>query len=277
MANANNSLLEQVYNVREDDQLLSQVAHVVCVLIPRGFMAAGFGTDRQLLTIHFRGYNNKKPVWDLDFFEQLTQQEPLLAAKEKVKGVFMGNTKFLVVPDELYQQNDANEWMRRLFFIEPGEIITPYRSGNYAPVYVQAMPVNITELVKINYRKADIAPLPLHHLQAPESTGIYAHCCIIPGSAFITLFSNGRLLWHNCIPCVSGEDIAFAIKQYCQQNNMDAAAIAMHCDALAGAEFPIINELTQYFKGITTGKGETISGRWDASASLAQQLLACVS
>jgi hypothetical protein len=98
---------EQVYNVRENDALAAQVASVICVLVQRGLLIAGFSVTNELLTMQYNGYNRNRPVWELDFFEHIFANEDILAEKGKIKGVFISSDKNLVVPEELFNEEEA--------------------------------------------------------------------------------------------------------------------------------------------------------------------------
>ncbi len=111
MTAINNNTYEQVYYAHDDEGAMARVAHVICVLVRRGLMIAGFNNNKELLTIHYTGYSTNKAVWELDFFEHLFANEPLLIARDKVKGVFICSEKNLVVPGDLYDEREATRWL----------------------------------------------------------------------------------------------------------------------------------------------------------------------
>src|SRR5437868_6617970 len=88
MAKPGNNIYEQIYNIKEDASVTLGVAVVICVLVQRGLLVAGFDESKELLTMHYSGYNRSRPVWEVNFFENTFIQEPLLSDKSKVKGVF---------------------------------------------------------------------------------------------------------------------------------------------------------------------------------------------
>src|ERR1700739_1729665 len=98
---SSNNTFEQAYNAREGDDLSQKVVHVVCLLLPRAIMVAAFGATRDLLAIRYTCYGAGRRVWALDFFEHILLQEPLLAAREKVRGVFLASERNLIVPEAL--------------------------------------------------------------------------------------------------------------------------------------------------------------------------------
>ncbi len=277
MGTINYNTNEQVYNVREDDTLSSRVALVVCVLVQRGVLMAGFSITKELLTIHYKGYNKNKPVWELDFFEHVFGNEPMLLIKEKIKGVFICSDKNIIVPNELYMEEEAKNWLKHIHFVAANDIVTPYFLSDEKAYYLHAAPLNITELIKINFKHAEILPLAIYQFRNPHKLAMHMQCCLSHEQVCITLHDNGQLLWHKIFSYTSAEDIAYAINLYCKENKIDPAHLNVMCNALSTGEFDKINELTQYFPGIKAGNGRAFTNSWDAAISLANQLLACVS
>ncbi len=267
---------EQVYNLHEDESLSSQVAQVICILLQRGMLTAGFTADKELLMLHYSGYNNHKPVWELDFFEHIFLQEPLLAAKEKVKGVFVLSDKNLVIPNDLYDENEAGNWLGHVHFIEPNDVILSYSLDDDNAQYLFAVPLSITELVKINFKKAALLPFPVYCFKNTNKQGLYLQCCITGEQLCATLHNYSQLLWHRIFEYSSAEDIAFSINQLCIENHISSSDVSFNCNATSAAEYDTLNELSQYFPTIKNGSGATIHTRWDGAICLAQQLLACV-
>lgn len=267
---------EQIYNVHEDDTLSQRVALVIGVLVPRGLFLAGYSITKELLTIHYKDYAATKPVWELDFFEQLFATEPLLAVREKVKGVFVSSAKNLIVPDELYDETAAVAWLHRLHHVEQQEVVTTYALENDKATYLHAVPTNIHELIKINYRKAVVLPLCDYQFAAPQVQSLHMQCCLSGEQVTATLHNYSQLLWHRVFDYSTAEDIAYALKLLCKENYIDPAKLNITCNCLSGGAYDVINELTQYFPNLKAGNGLTIHTRWEPAISLANQLLGCV-
>ncbi|GAA4469773.1 hypothetical protein GCM10023093_29800 [Nemorincola caseinilytica] len=277
MAAANTNKNEQVYNIREDEQLLSRVALVVCVLTRRELYIAGLSITKELLTIHYYAYNANKPVWETGFFEQLFANEPLLLVREKVKGIFIASDRELIVPDELYNEAEAIRWLHRLHFIEQNDVIRSHPLENDKATYMLAVPLNIAELIKINFKKAAVLPLPAYHFGERPAQSLHLQLCFGNGQVAVTLHNYSQLLWHRYIEYTSAEDVAFAIRAHCRENYIDPAKLTITCNALSAAEYDVINELSAYFQVVKAGNGLTIHARWDPAITLANQLLECVS
>ena len=266
---------EQVYNVRENEALLPQVSSVVCVLVQRGLFIAGFNAVNELLTIQYSGYNRNRPVWELDFYEHIFSNEDILADKNKVKGVFINSDKNIIVPEELYTENDAKSWLKRVHYVEHSDAVTDYALHDEPATFVHAVPVNIAELVKIHFKSAVILPLSVYQLRNPNKRPVSMQLCLSNEQVCVSVHRGGRLQWHKVFGGSSAEDIAYQLNLYCKQNNIDTSGLYVTCTAFSAAEYDRINDLTQYFPGIVTGNG-AINGIWHPAISLSQQLLACV-
>jgi len=274
---ATNNIYEQVYNVSEDEGLMSRIAQVICVVAPRGLFVAGFGGSKELLTIHYTGYNKNRPVWALDFFEHLFANESLLAAhRDKVKGVFISSDRSLIVPDALYDEAEAKKWLKRIFFIERTDVISIKRLDVDNANYLYATPLNITELIRINFKKAATLPLCTYHFRDTQQKSLYLQCCVVNDQACVTLHNYSQLLWHRQFSFSVAEDIAYEIKHLCVENNISPGKVSMTCDAISASEFNVVSELSQYFQNIKSGDGRAIHSRWDPAIALSNQLLACV-
>jgi Protein of unknown function (DUF3822) len=277
MANVKSNIYEQIYNVSEDDSIPSRVAMVVCVLVQRGMLVAGFSINKELLTLHYTGYNKNKPVWELSFFEHMFAQEPLLAVREKVKGVFISGSKNLVVPDALYDEKEAKSWLAHIYYVEQKDVTDAYRLEEDKAWYVQAIPMAISELVRIHFKKAIVQPLAGYHFNSAAKQSLYLQCFVTAEQVCATLHNYSQLLWHRVFDYTCAEDIAFEIRQLCMENNISPSKVSLRCNAVSATEYNVINELSQYFPGLRAGNGRSISNRWDAAVYLAQQLFACVS
>ncbi len=275
MATENQNIYRQVYNANENGNLLSGLHHVTCVLLRRGLLAAGFNASNELLSIHYAWYNNDRCVWELDFFEPLFADEPLLADHDKITKIFFCSSRYLVVPEELYDRYHAEEWLKKIHFIEPVDEVQHYHQAEDKSYYLYAIPVNIKALVRINCPTAPIMPMATYQFLNSYTRGARLHCFIGDGEAVATLYHYGSLLWHRVFDYAAPEDIAYEIRLVCEEHKLNADKIALHCTTLSPTEYPVANELSQYFSELVTAGGHSINGVWSATLSLVKQLETC--
>ncbi|MDR3680259.1 MAG: DUF3822 family protein [Flavipsychrobacter sp.] len=275
----NNNLNQQVYSIHNSDQLLNQVERVICVLLPRGLLIAGFSDNGGLLLVRHSDYKSDLPVWILDFYEHQFLNEPILADTNKVTSVFIASDKSYIVPDVLYNEETASEWMKKIHFIEINESITAYPLRDDKAVLLYAWPSAIESLVNRYFGKAKFLPLAAYQLQKPKVNNATVTCCITADAVFATLYDNKTLYWHQYFHYKTAEDIAYQIKLLCTQNEIDADTLQLNCTVTSRSLGRIVSDLTQYFPELKSGI-ESIHGgeneqNWGGTLYLLQQLYAC--
>jgi len=275
MAATNNNINQQVYNAREDDSLLNDVAQVICILVQRALVIAAYDSSGTLLTSHYTDYKNNLPVWGLDFFEHQFINEPLLRDQSKVKAVFLGGDKQLIVPDELHDKTLSVDWLKKIHFVDATDVVNTWPLTDDKAQYILASPVSIVELVKIYFKRAKVQPLAIYQFADAPVDDAQINCCITNEHVYATFYNNKQLLWHQCFDYTTAEDIAYHLKLRCKESGMDAWNVMLHCTALSATAFDAVNGLSQYFSRFTIGTASVTDYRWAPAVSLLQQLYTC--
>jgi hypothetical protein len=255
---------------------MDNVVRVLCVLTQRGAWVSGYNAAGEMLTIHYNAYNKNRPVWELDFFEQLFANEPLLAVKDKVAGVFICSERNIVVPDALYEEKEAENWLRKIHFVDINDVVLSRHIVPAKVRYVMAVPVKITELININFKTAVTLPLAIYQFSDVQKGAPEVKCCITNEEACVTLYNHRQLLWHKIFSYASAQDIAYNIRHCCEENDVNVSAMKITIDTLTGAEYEISHDLSQYFLGTQKSQGKNNGIRWQPAVSLGQQLIKCV-
>jgi hypothetical protein len=274
---ANNNLNQQIYNVHSGDELQGQVSCVICVLMPRGLIVAGFSDRGDLLMIRHNNYKKSLPTWILDFYEHQFINEPLLSAPQKVVAVFVATDNGFIVPEVLYDTATAEKWMKKIHFVESNEVITVHNLREDNARYLFAWPAAIKSLVTRYFSKARIAPFPAYQFYKPYKSEASLLCCITNEQVYATLYNNRNLTWHQSFNYETAEDIAYRIKLLCQQNNIDADQMEFQCTMTSKELYDTLIDLTQYFPELKDGSGNisTSDKSWTGTIYLLQQLFAC--
>ncbi len=273
---SNNTYL-QVYNVGEEEILPAQVDVILCIFIQRGLLVAGFSPQKELLTIHYSGYGNDKLVWDLEFFDQVLRNEPLLAEPEKVRAAFVLSDKNMLVPNDLYKENHAKVWLKHVHFIEAEDVIDIFPVEQDKAMYLMAMPGMIKDLIRNNFKNVLIQPMALYQFLKPPKIGLCLQSCVSNEQVCATLHIDGNLLWHRVFDYSAAEDIVFEGKYLCKENNYFATKLTILFNGLTAAEYNTLSDYSQYYPAMKSGEGNRIHTPWDAPAALVRQLLSCVS
>jgi len=272
-----NKIYTRVYNVHGDDLVLSKIADVICVLMQRGVLICGFNDQNIPVSIHYNEYKKNLPLWILDFFEHQFINDPLLSDAEKVKAVFIGDNRNLIIPEKLYIEDEATDWLSKIHFIEQEDIVEEYPLTEENAYYLMACSTGMRELIKIYFKKAVWRPLADYQFQ--NNTGKKnenLHCCITPEQVFATLYHGGKLQWHQVFDYETAEDIAYYLLLLCKETGIDATTLAIEPVATSPVVSDTLDTLSQFFPGVTASnaKNNTV---WEPVIYLLQQLHACAS
>lgn len=271
MAIEHQNIYRQVYNVREDEQLLAGLHHVTCIFARRAVLAIGYDANNELLSLHYAGYGKERPVWELGFFEQLFHQEPLLVQHDKISNVFVLTSSEMLVPDALYNKDAAEQWFKSIHFTERNDVITHYAAAAHKAMYLYTIPHGINELIRISCHSAVVRPLAAGQL----GNAAPLQCVLTGEQACVTLQNNGKLLWHKVFDYAQAEDVAYEIKLLCKEHNINSDKITIACGSISTTEYAAVNGLSQYFGGITGSDGQYIKSLWGPTLSMVKQLEAC--
>jgi len=273
----NSAINYHAYNVHDGDTLMSQVAKVICILLPRGLTVAGFSEHGDLLMIRYGDYNRTLPTWILDFYEHRFIDEPLLSRPENVIATFVASDKYMIIPEAVYDENEAIKWLNKMFFVEGNEVLAVHRLSEDKAKYMYAYPGVMKSLVNRYFTNSKLLPLSTYQFYKPYKADTSLQCTITQEHVFATLYRNRLLHWHQVFSYNTGEDIAYQLKLMCKQLRINADAIDMQCTVAYRGLNPILNDVIQYFPNIRENDvNATANNRqWAGTISLLQQLYAC--
>lgn len=274
---ANSSSTEQIYKLHTGDNIISQIAKVIIVLMPRGISVAGFSERGDLLMIKNNEYKKTLPTWIIDFYEHQFLNEQMLSAPHKVTSVFVAGDKTLVVPEMLYKPHDSEAWLRKLHFIEANEVITTHHLREDKAYYLYSWPAAIKSLINRYFTKSKILPFATYQFYKPFKAECSMQISLTADRAFATLYKNRELHWHQVFPFKSSEDIVYQVKLAAQQFDINDMQMAMQCTVVNKTLASHITEMLQFFPGLKDGTGTVVANdrSWVSNIYLIQQLYAC--
>ncbi|MBS1777085.1 MAG: DUF3822 family protein [Bacteroidetes bacterium] len=275
---SNSTINYHTYSLHEGDTLLTQVAKVICILQPRGLTVAGFSEHGDLLMVHYGDYSQTLPTWILDFYEHRFLDEPLLFNPDNVIAVFVVSDKYLLIPDELYDEGEAVKWLNKLYFVEGNEVLSCHHLQENSSKYMFAYPGTMKSLIGRYFTRARVLPLAMYQFFKPYRSDHSIQCTITQEHAVATLYKNRSLHWHQVFEYQNGEDIAYQLKHACRQFRINPDTAELNSTvAYRGLNY-VLNDLCQYFPQTREFDQTTATNnrQWAATLSLLQQLYSCV-
>lgn len=273
----NSAINYHTYNLHEGDSLMSQVAKVVCVLLPRGLVVSGFSDHGDLLMIRYGDYNPSLPTWILDFFEHRFIDEPLLANPQNVVATFIASDKYMVIPEALFDEQAAVKWLNKIYFVEGNEVLSVQRLQEDKAKYMYAFPGTMKSLVGRYFTNSKVFPLPTYQFYKPYKSDSSLQCLITGDQVYATLYKNRNLHWHQVFAYENAEEIAYHIKLLCKQQRINSETLDLQCAVTYRGLNPVLYEIAQYFPNLrdTDGQVTAHNKQWASTIGLLQQLYAC--
>ena len=273
----NQSLSQQEYNIHPGDTLLDQVERVVCVLFPRGMIAAGFSDRGDMLMIRYSDYKKELPTWIIDFYEHQFLNEDLLAMPNKVIAVYIATDKNLIVPDGIFNESEAAIWLSKIHHIETNELVSEFYLRDAIAHYLYAWPSGVQNLITRYFQSAVILPFASYQFHKPYQSRCLLQCCITMNQVYATLYNEDELVWHQVFNYENAEDIAYHILLLCKEHNIDSNAMSFQCTITSRSLSFVLQQLNQFFPKMKDGSGnvDTTDKSWTGTIFLLQQLYAC--
>lgn len=269
-----NNIDRHQYNAHNGDDLLSQVDKVICLISQNSFVSAGFHPSGAILTVHCS--HLKTADWYTAFIAHEFLNDPLLAAPELIKQVFIAAPKHIVIPNNLLDnQQLAQEWLQRIYFCAANEQITLAPATQSAETIAYAYPKAIADLCS-EYVATEALPMSLIQLQYGATAEALVQCTLSDNTAFACIHLNKKLQWHQSFDFENTEDIVYQLAAACQQLNVPIQSLPLNINATSPTQ--IISDLAQYLPRISEKQTNTTSratAEWASTILLFQQLNTC--
>lgn len=268
---------EQIYKLNNDDNLISQIAKIVIVLMPRAVSVAGFGSRGDLLMLKNNEYKKALPQWIIDFYEHQFLNDQMLSAPHKVTSVFVAGDKNLLVPETLYKPHDAEAWLKKMHFVESNEVVNTHHLREDKAYYLYAWPSAIKSLVNRYFTKTKILPFSAYQFYKPFKAECAMQLSLTSDKVYATLYKNRELHWHQVFSYKSSEDVVYQLKHAAKEYDVDTATMNIQCTVANKNLTEHVKEMLQFFPGLKDGTGTVVSSErsWMSNIYLIQQLYAC--
>lgn len=268
---------DYTYLANTDENILSEVTTVHCVLFPKTLLVAGYNKSGRLLVAHYNRANDETPDWDTHFFEQDFINEKLLGVPQQVQAIFIGAEEYLMVPRSLYQEKEASEWLKTIFTTPPNTSIQSYYIKSLEAHYLFAFPSEIAKLLHRYFGTTKLLPATGFHFQNQMSnTATQLYLLLTQDKAISTLYKDGQLQMHHHSKYNNPEELVFTIAQLCQAHQINLEQVPIECALLRENCTEFAADLACYLPNIKWQQEPSGSATQNTHLEfLAQKLYAC--
>ncbi|MBA3828285.1 MAG: DUF3822 family protein [Taibaiella sp.] len=272
----NTANAQQVYSPAGNLNI-QQISEVICGVFSNGMLSAAFGYNKELLSIRYNGADKELGPWPLAFYQQQLAGDPFLAKRELVSNIFIGTDKYMLVPEQLYDEKSAVDWLKSIHFIEATDAINVQYFSEEKANYLYAWPAEIKTLLQDNFKNAKVMPFAAYQFRKPLKAGYTLICCITDSEVYGTMYNNKTLKWHQVFPYTTAEDISYHIKSLCKHYKVASYQLVFQCSVLAAALNPLLYDLAEYFNNVIDKSAkDPVKGEWSNAVQLVQLMQSCV-
>ena len=272
-----NHILRRQYTAHKGNDLLNQVHHVVCLVSPNGFTSAGFHPSGEVLIVNSSRLDAAR--WSASFIEYELLNDPLLAAPDMIKSIFVAATKNLIIPEALYTDDTtAQQWLQNIFYCEHDEQICVQHMDKNAVYTCFAFPELVQKIFKQYISDLSILPLNLVHFKNSVAVDHLLQCTITDGYVLATLQYNKVLQWQQMFEFQNAEDIAYKLAALCQQYGIELKDLPTSFTTTSIEQYVVLKKLYHYIPLQKIGKAgiaDIISPEWSSTIHLFQHLYGC--
>lgn len=264
--------LHPVWNYNTHEDPLTNIHTLHLILWNKGLCIAGYDIARTVLSIKVFAFEK---AWDTEQIETIFINEPLVAGPQPVTHIWIADERNFLIPDALFNQEVAPEWLQQFHFVETAESIL--YSTVQQPIMAQvAFPVNnkLGAIFNKYFQEAEVNSItaPALLVASLGTQQYYADIICLSKTLILTIFQNGQLVSHQVSTYDSAEDIVYKIGAVTAAQAPAAKEVAIHLSGHATGITEMGKELNNYFPNALVPGSEA-----DASFLFLNRLLSCVS
>jgi hypothetical protein len=277
-ADINNHIVRRHYTAHSGDNILSQVASVICIVTPDSLISAGIHPSGEILMVNSTQYVGE--AWNCAFIENELLDEVLLADPSIIKVIFVATLKNIIIPATLFSGEEAAyDWLNAIYYCEKSEKMQVKHLGKSDAHCCYAFPENIEQCFTKHIGEAKILPLNYVHFHNGIHVENILQCTLTGQYAVATLHHNRLLHWHHTFEYSNAEDIAYQLITACQSFGIDYLVFPIRCTTINDTQSEIITKLHDLFPAMEHDKmsiASLTSPEWATTIHLFQQLNSCV-
>lgn len=267
---------QRSYRASEHDTLLSEVDGVLCVLLPKAVLAAGFDAEGKAIVAHYRPGPPGQSAWHPAFFEEQFMSETLLGVPQQIRAVFAASEEAMLIPRPLFEPKTARSWIQKLSAGCPTDVLHHRKTAQPDAEYAFLISAAMDKLLHRYFGETPLLPLAAYQFHKPAKAHYLMQCLVTEGRAIASLHQMGHLIWHQQFDCAKPEDLAWQAASLCRELHIPRIDLQMELAMTSDTPSGFAAELECYFPKIKWSRSAAgDDGPWAPALFLLQQLYAC--
>lgn len=231
-----------------DDFQEGNVHEIHLLIWQKGIAVAGFDQQRQLMVA--QTYLARE-MPDSQLIHELSERHTLLKNQiSKVNKIWYSDNRFLLIPNQIHETEQAEEWIQKFHFIEPGNSILHF-DLKYSADAKLVCPINddLKETLTAKFLNAKIEPTSKFLLWKNQENQTQLQIQCFSREAIIALAHDGKLLNLVSYTYDSPKDLTYKIARLISEYDLQHDAFST-IDFYGLAPFwnNTIDEIRKFFK-----------------------------
>jgi|GEM_PF-818855 len=237
---------EPVWQYEAEENAITTILEMQLLLWQKGMCVAGYnaeGIPQKVKTFFF------PKDWDLEFMEHIFVNDPLFAGEEPFTQIWLAEERIILVPEQLYVKDYADEWFRKFHFLDADELLF-HDDLNPAldAQIIFPIPENLKELLHQYMKDAQLNALSKIALSlSSETQGNLIKIINLPKVVLLSLQENGKNILHQVCCYENAENIIYKIAVILQEKDLTQDEIKISISGIAPFYNNILDELRNFF------------------------------
>lgn len=235
-----------IWEYEAEENAITEISEMQLLLWPEGMCVVGFdnqGIPQKVKSFFF------DTDWDLEFIEYIFINDPLFAGEEEFKKVWIADERIILVPEQLYVKDYADEWFRKFHFLESEEVLF---NDNMNPALdaqiIFPIPKKIKDLLYQYLKDVQMNALSKQALSSSvNENGNIIKIINLPKMVLLALQENGKNILHQVSKYENSENIIYKIAVLLQEKDLNQDEVQISIFGIAPFYNNILEELKSFF------------------------------
>lgn len=239
-------MLQKAWNYKNENQ--GTVEEIQLILWDFGISIFTIQENKEISEV--QSYLFSSP-WNIDEGKKIFEQTGLFSHAKMVKKIWMTSPKHLIIPESLYDEGYANQWIRRFHFLNPDESLFSINLQPELNAYIIfPIPERWQLLLKDSFKNVQFESITKLALKqkSEESEGIIqCHIINLPKMTTISLIENQQFISHHVLAYEDSQELIYKIALLLQEKEIAQDIVRMRLEGIAPFWNDLLQKLEEFF------------------------------
>ncbi len=196
----------KVWQMNQDEKTILQIVNTHLILWDKGCCFIGYTNEKTVVMAKYFVFEHDIQVTDL---EGIFMDEPIFGGEEPVTNIWLCTTRQSIIPKQLYKESLSKDWIRKVYYIGPDEIIIAIPLLKPAGYITFPIENSLHSFVADWFPNAIIDNIVNASFSDNQSQNMTL--CIMPNIATLATFDTKQLLQYVVFEYTNADEILYKI------------------------------------------------------------------